>query len=144
MSAVQSYKHIIPVLSVTLISLTFLGCEDDRVTLNKSKRQIFEGSFTVTTNDNTVDESATSTLEIYNGRFKGSTYDGSVQAAGRLTVTDSKIIFADTVFKIYPANILPPRCLNGTYDYTFDGNKLQIGNKYPSGGIELHTLYLKN
>lgn len=133
----------IQLLTFALIALAFSACEDDRITLNKSKRQVFEGSFTVTTNDNTVDESATSTLEISNGRFKGLTYNGSILAAGRLTVTESKIIFTDTVFKIYPANILPPRCLNGTYDYTFDGNKLQIGNKYPSGGVELHTLYLK-
>lgn len=133
----------IQLLTFALIALIFSACEDDRVTLNKSKRQVFEGSFTVTTNDNTVDESATSTLEISDGRFKGLTYNGSILAAGRLTVTESKIIFTDTVFKIYPANILPPRCLNGTYDYTFDGNKLQIGNKYPSGGVELHTLYLK-
>lgn len=133
----------IQLLTFALIALVFSACEDDRITLNKSKRQVFEGSFTVTTNDNTVDESATSTLEISNGRFKGLTYNGSILAAGRLTVTENKIIFADTVFKIYPANILPPRCLNGTYDYTFDGNKLQIGNKYPSGGVELHTLYLK-
>lgn len=134
----------IQLLTFTLIALIFSACEDDRVTLNKSKRQVFEGSFTVTKKDNTVDESATSSLEISNGRFKGLTYNGSILAAGRLTVTESKIIFTDTVFKLYPANILPPRCLNGTYDYTFDGNKLQIGNKYPSGGVELHTLYLKN
>ncbi|HMV08580.1 MAG TPA: hypothetical protein PK325_11400 [Cyclobacteriaceae bacterium] len=128
---------------VLLLSFVILSCGDEHLTLNENKPQKFEGSFKLETNDQSLDQSGTSTLEIFNGRFKGSTYNGSIQSAGRLTVTENKIIFTDTVFKIYPANILPPRSLSGTYDYAFDGNKLQIGNKYPSGWVEVHTFYLK-
>jgi|GEM_PF-2096856 len=137
-------KLRIQFFTVVLLSLIVLSCEDDRIPLNKNKHQVFEGSFTLKTDNKSTNQSGSSTLEILNGKFDGYTYDGGVHAAGKFTVTENKITFIDTVFKIYPTNIIPPRSLNGTYDYAFDGNKLQIGNKYASGWIEEHTFYLEN
>lgn len=130
-------------ICVLFFSFALFSCADEHLPLNVNRSQRFEGSFKLETDDKSLDQSGTSTLEIAGGVYKNSTYNGMVYAAGKLTATENKITFSDTVFKIYPANIIPPRSLNGTYDYAFDGNKLQIGNKYSSGWVETHTFYLK-
>jgi hypothetical protein len=137
------------IFCAALFAFVLFSCEDDDLVLNKNKKQSFKGSFKLQTSEkflSTVEAAGTSTLEISNGRFTSITYTetlGYGHAAGRLAITESKINFIDTVFKAWPANIMPPRYINGTYDYKFDGNKLELGNKYESGWVEIHTLDLK-
>jgi hypothetical protein len=129
---------------VLLFSFALLSCEDEKLPLNVNKHQKFEGSFKVKTDTKAYNQSGTSTLEISNGSYKGYTFDGHIHSAGKLHVSTNKITFMDTVFKIYTTEILPPTCLKGTYDYAFDGNTLQIGNKHGSGWVETHTFRLKD
>lgn len=131
----------------TVLTAILFGCGDDDLILNKNKDQSFKGSFKLLTSDkplSSLEAAGTSTLEISNGRFTSTTYIkdlGSGHSAGRLEITESKINFMDTVPK-YFLNILPPKYLNGTYDYKFDGDKLEIGTKYESGWVEIYTFNL--
>jgi hypothetical protein len=132
-----------------LFAAILFGCGDDDLVLNKNKDQSFKGSFKLQTSENpfsTIEAIGTSALEISNGRFISTTYVedlGYGHSAGRLEITESKINFIDTVFKVWPMNILPPKYLNGTYDYRFDGDKLEIGTKLQSGWVEIYALKLK-
>jgi hypothetical protein len=141
--------RIYQLFSVTLVTVILFGCEDDDLVLNKNKDQSFKGSFKLQTSENplsTIEASGTSTLEISNGRFISTTYVedlGYGHAAGRLEITESKITFMDTVPKYWPMNILPPKYLNGIYDYKFNGNKLELGNKFESGWVERYNFDLK-
>lgn len=126
-----------------LFSFSLLSCEDEKLPLNVNKHQKFEGSFKVKTDTKAYNQSGISTLEISNGYYKGTTY-GEVLSAGKLTVTSNKITFMDTVFKAYLTHIVPPTSLNGTYDYAFDGNRLEIGNKHGSDWVETHSFKLMN
>lgn len=117
--------------------------------LNKNKVQAFKGSFKLQTSESplsTVEASGTSTLEISNGRFLSTTYVedlGSGHSAGKLEISEKKITFVDTVFKAWIGLVAPPKYLNGTYDYKFDGNKLELGNKFESGWVERYYFDLK-
>lgn len=132
-----------------LCSAILLGCEDEHLTLNANKLQTFDGAFKTLSSDKfprSVEESGTSTLEISNGRFISTTFSesrGYGHAAGRLEITGDKIHFMDTVFKAWLMHVLPPKYLNGKYDYAFDGDKLQIGTKYQSGWVDIYTFHLK-
>jgi hypothetical protein len=141
--------RIYQLFCATLLAAILFGCEDEDLMLNKNKAQSFSGSFKLLTSDKiprTVKVSGTSSLEISNGRFTSTTVVESLgygYSAGRLEITENKITFIDTVFKAWPMHILPPKYLNGTYDYKFDGDKLEVGTKLESGWVELHTLKLK-
>ena len=134
---------VIQLFCAVMVSLVLFSCEDEHLPLNVNKDQNFEGSFRLKTDTKAYNQSGTSTLEISNGSYKGYTFDGQILSAGKLNVSEKKITFMDTVFKVYPGNIIPFTSLNGTYDYAFDGNKLQVGNKYGSGWLEIHTFRLK-
>lgn len=125
-----------------LTSFVLLSCEDEHLPLDVNKHQQFEGSFSVKTDTKAYNQSGTSTLEISNGSYKA--YTNGILSAGLVKTSSNKIIFTDTVFKIYNANIIPPTSLNGTYDYAFDGDRLEIGNRHQSSWIEKHTLRLKD
>lgn len=131
-----------------LAVLLLFGCNDDDLMLNKNKDQSFKGSFKLQTSENPfskVEACGTSTLEISNGRFVSTTYVNDLgygHSAGRLEITENKVNFIDTVFKAWPMNILPPKYINGIYDYQFDGTTLEFGNKYESGWVERYTFDL--
>ena len=124
-----------------MFAFVFLSCEDENLPLNVTRPQNFEGSFRLKTDTEAYNQSGPSTLEISNGSYKS--YTNGILSAGKLKVSANKITFMDTVFKIYPANIIPPICLRGTYDYAFDGDRLEIGNRFQSGWVEKHTFQLK-
>lgn len=126
---------------IVLSAFVFLSCEDENLPLNVNKHQNFEGSFKLKTDAKAYNQSGPSTLEISNGSYKS--FTNGILSAGKVKVSTAKITFMDTVFKIYPGHITPPVCLNGTYDYAFDGDRLEIGNRFQSGWVEKHTFQLK-
>lgn len=140
---------ICQLFATSLLAVILFSCADDDLVLNKNKDQSFKGSFELLTSDiipRTVEASGTSTMEISNGRFISTTYvedRGYGHSAGRLEINERKINFIDTVFKVWTMDILPPKYLNGTYDYKFDGDKLEIGTRLPSGWVEIYKFDLK-
>lgn len=133
---------------VALLLTALTSCEDEKLVLNKTKEQSFTGSLTIRTSNQAFNPiTGTSSLEISNGRFVSTTYvegRGYGHSAGTLKISENKIHFTDTVFKATLMHLVPPFYISGTYDYAFDGQKLELGNRLESGAIERYAFDLKN
>ncbi|HET9054713.1 MAG TPA: hypothetical protein VFM90_11095 [Cyclobacteriaceae bacterium] len=132
-------------LCMVLFLWLVFGCEDDHLKLDGTART-FAGSFEVVSYDKfqkNIQDAGEITLHTADGIYVGAVHQAYGAFAGKLEVSSEKINFTDTLFSIYPANIIPPRVPRGKYTYTFDGQNLTFKRKSESGMIELYTLKLQ-
>lgn len=109
-------------------------------------QRTFEGSFEVQKYiklQKIIENTGEITLNTHDGIYYGTVHQAYGAFAGKLEVSSEKINFTDTLFLIYPANIIPPRLPRGKCTYTFDGQNLTFKRKSESGVIELYTLKLQ-
>jgi hypothetical protein len=126
-----------PVLAMIIFSLTIFLSSCDK-TDRGIKEGIYKGIFSAVNSSGT--EKWQTTIELNNGKYFCLSDSNEMPACGSGTYTfdKKKIIFNDENF--WTANFDWNLILNGEYQYTFDGEKLEISSDKKKVGKYVYYL----
>jgi hypothetical protein len=117
-------KTLVQTTLLSLVILCFWSCQCDDDHSKNPMIGTYTGTFTVTYSSGEL--SGDVTLKLQEGRYTCIGNPDRIPAGGRgtYTVEEGKMIFVDE--NVWTADFDWNLILNGTYDYTFNGQKLII------------------
>jgi len=123
-------------IAICLVGMTmFSGCEKDPIDVNEIDGT-YVGTYTTTNLTHGFSWSYTPTIEFKNGKY---TYKGLADGGfydsgyGKFTINENKIIFELIHYDVpmQAIGVVDGWLLQGEYEYTFKGNKLNLSKTYP-------------